>query len=183
MPRRVCVYCASSDRLAPVYLEAAAEMGTTIAAQGDTLVYGAANCGSMGTLVRAAMAGGAHIHGVVPENIHAMGVTEMAVQDLEVVPDLRVRKARMMALADAFVVLPGGIGTMDEFFETLSMKYFREHHDKPLVLVNINGGLDGLLALMESLYREQFTPAKCRRLYQVVDRVDQVYAAFAEEAH
>lgn len=176
MSRRICVYCSSSDRVARHYLDAASALGRQIADHGDTLIYGGANCGSMGSLSRAVLDAGGHVYGVVPENLHALGVSEMGVAEFEVVPDLRVRKARMAARADAFVVLPGGIGTLDEFFETLSIKYFDKHH-KPLILVNHHGFFDSLLDLLEDFYAAEFAPERTRTVYQVVNGVEAVYPA------
>ena len=118
----ICVFCGSADGLAPVYYTAAYEMGELLARNGITLVYGAGRTGMMGALAEGALGAGGEVIGIVPNGlespqlIYTTGLTR-----LEVVTDIQLRKARMNALADAFITLPGGYGTMDEMFEVLTL--------------------------------------------------------------
>ncbi len=151
----ICVYCSSSNAVAPVFFEAARLLGEHIARRGDTLVYGGADVGLMGALARAVKAGGGRVVGIMPERLAAEPMTFAAADEFIVTHDMRERKARMEALADAFVILPGGFGTLEELTETLTLRQLGEHM-KPIVLLNIRGFYDPLIALFEHYYHEGF---------------------------
>jgi len=118
----ICVYCASSDAVAPAYFRAAETLGQMIAQRGDTLVYGGAGIGLMGALARAVKAGGGHVIGVMPQVLAAESITFALLDELVITDNMRERKARMEALADAFLVLPGGFGTLEELAEILTLR-------------------------------------------------------------
>jgi len=134
----ICVFCSASDDIAPHYLDLAARLGTELAARGHALVTGGGSVSAMGAVARAARAGGAHTVGVIPEALVHSEVADSGAAELVVTPDMRSRKAVMEERSDAFVVLPGGIGTLEELLEmwvarTLGM------HDKPVVVVDPDG--------------------------------------------
>ncbi len=141
----VAVFCGSSPGNNPVYAEAAAELGTAIAARGLTLVYGGGNVGLMGIVAEAALAAGGRVHGVITEALLGAEVGHRGITELEVVATMHERKARMADLADGFVALPGGYGTYEELFEVLTWTQLGIHH-KPVVVVNVAGFWDPLLA-------------------------------------
>ena len=154
--RSICVFCGSADGLAPDYYAAAHEMGRLLAESGITLVYGAGRTGLMGSLAEGALGAGGEVIGIVPNGlespqlIYTTGLTR-----LEFVEDIQLRKARMNALADAFITLPGGYGTMDEMFEVLTWSQIGRHR-KPSAFLNVNGYFDSLLAWIERAYRDHF---------------------------
>jgi hypothetical protein len=151
----VCVYCASSTRIDPAYLALAAEVGTRLAEDGHVLVTGGGSVSMMGEVGRAARAAGGHTVGVIPHHLVAMEVADHDSDELLVVDTMRERKAGMDERADAFLVLPGGIGTLEEFFEvwtagTLGM------HAKPVVVLDPDGFFDPLWAWLDDLVGRGF---------------------------
>ena len=145
----LCVFCGSSDGTDPSFSEAAAHLGTLIAAHSIDLVYGGGNAGVMGHCARAAMEGKGKVTGIIPRKIHAM-VDHADITELLVVETMHERKTRMHELADAFAVLPGGIGTMEEFFEAFTWLQLG-YHSKPVALLNTAGYFDGLLAFLRHM--------------------------------
>ncbi len=133
--RRIAVYCGSSDGSDPAYLAEAAALGRAIAAAGLGMVYGGANIGLMGAAADAALAGGAEVLGVLPDFLSGREIAHTGLTRLETVATMHQRKARMVALADAFLILPGGYGTLDELFEILTWSQLRMHA-KPCILIN-----------------------------------------------
>ncbi len=169
----ICVYCSSSNAVAPVFFEAAEVLGRYIARRGDTLIYGGADIGLMGALAHAAKDGGGRVVGIMPERLAAEPITFAAADEFIVTRDMRERKARMEALADAFFVLPGGFGTLEELAEILTLRQLGEHM-KPIVLLNIRGFYDPLIALFEHYYREGFAKP-WRELYYVTGDVQAAF--------
>jgi hypothetical protein len=170
----ICVYCSSSNGVAPHFFEAARTLGEGIARRGDTLVYGGADVGLMGRVARAVKEGGGRVIGVMPEGMTGKKITFDAADEFIVTPDMRARKARMEALAEAFVVLPGGFGTLEELAEVLTLRQLSEH-TKPIVLINTRAFYEPLIALFEHYYREGFAKP-WRELYYVTDSVPEVFA-------
>ena len=164
--KAICVYSSSSDAVDPVYFETASVLGAQIANHGYDLVYGGSKVGLMGALARSVHAHGGRVIGVIPQTIHARGVAYDLADELIVTGDLRERKARMEALADAFIALPGGFGTLEEVIEVLTLKQLQTH-DKPIVFVNTLGFYDRLVALFEQFYAQQFAKIQFRELYAV----------------
>jgi len=165
-PRKLstlCVYCGSADGLAENYLEAARETGERIARQGMTLVYGAGKTGMMGALAAGALAADGEVIGVISENLNQPQLIHSGLTRLEVVPDIHQRKARMSALADAFIALPGGFGTLDELFETLTWAQIGLHA-KPTGLLNTSGYYDPLLHVIKHAEEECFIYPEHRAL-------------------
>jgi uncharacterized protein (TIGR00730 family) len=164
--RRVAVYCGSSDGSNPAFLAEAEALGKAIAAAGLGMVYGGANIGLMGAAADAALAAGAEVIGVLPEFLSGREIAHTGLTRLETVATMHQRKARMVALADAFLILPGGFGTLDELFEILTWSQLRMHA-KPCILINTAGYWDKLLDFADSMVGAGFLPPKSRTLMQV----------------
>jgi uncharacterized protein (TIGR00730 family) len=155
---RICVFCGSRDGAAPVYLRAATDLGTALARDGHTLIYGGAKVGTMGAVANAALAGGAQVIGVIPEHLREREVAHETLTTLHVVDGMHARKATMARESDAFISLPGGTGTFEEFFEVWTWQQIGLHA-KPCALLNINGYYDGLLAFLAHTVTEGFSRA------------------------
>jgi len=164
--RRAAVYCGSTDGNNPAFLAEATALGTAIAAAGLGLVYGGANVGLMGAVADAALAGGAEVIGVLPEVLSDREIAHTGLTSLETVPTMHARKARMVALADAFLVLPGGYGTLDELLEVVTWAQLRMHA-KPCILINTAGYWNGLLAFLDSAVAAGFLKPENRKLLRV----------------
>jgi uncharacterized protein (TIGR00730 family) len=164
--RRVAVYCGSSSGSDPAYLSEAEALGQAIAAAGLGMVYGGASIGLMGAAADAALAAGAEVTGVLPEFLAGREITHHGLTRLEVVATMHQRKARMVALADAFLILPGGYGTLDEFFEILTWSQLKMHA-KPCILINTAGYWNKLLAFADDIVEAGFLPPRSRALMQV----------------
>lgn len=162
--KSICVYCGSSDRIPDVYLDAARQMGHVLADRGITLVYGAGCTGLMGVLADAVLERGGEVVGVIPTMFNTPQLVHRNLTSLEVVTDMHTRKARLVELADAFVVLPGGFGTMDELFEILTWAQIGLHQ-KPIGLLNTQGYFDSLLSWIEYARVEGFIYEEHRSLF------------------
>lgn len=180
MAYSICVYCASSNDIDTAYHGVAATLGREMAKRGHTLIYGGGGVGLMGVVARAVMAGGGRVEGVIPRALLEMEVGNTDCDELIVTDDMRSRKAEMDRRADAFVVLPGGFGTLEELFETITHRLLG-YHDKPIVIVNDNGFYDPLVELMEHMYAHRFAREKSRRLYRVVNDVAATFGAMDEQ--
>lgn len=161
-PRRaplqtICVFCGSSAGLRSEYAAGAAAMGRELGRRGLALVYGGGNIGTMGILARAALEAGATVTGVIPRKLYEL-VDHVELDELVVAEDMHERKARMTARADAFIAMPGGIGTLDELFEAWTWRQLG-YHDKPVGLFNVAGFYDGLLSFLRGVSTEGFLKA------------------------
>src|ERR1700733_1329963 len=146
--KSVCVYCGSAHGLSERYAKTAAAASTAIAKQKMDIVYGGGHVGLMGIVADAALAAGAKVIGIIPEHIRAKEVQHTGITKLHVVPDMHTRKRMMVEQSDAFVVLPGGFGTLDEAIEIITWKKLGLH-DKPIIIFNEQGFWDSLLALIK----------------------------------
>ncbi len=164
--RRVAVYCGSAAGKDPAFKAEANALGAAIAAAGLGLVYGGANAGLMGAVADAALAGGAEVIGVLPDVLAGKEIAHTGLTSLELVSTMHERKARMASLAGAFVILPGGYGTLDELLETVTWAQLGLHA-KPCVLINTLGYWDGLLEFLDSTVSAGFLKARNRRLLRV----------------
>lgn len=153
--RSICVYCGSADGVDAAYYTAAADMGALLARSGLRLVYGAGKTGLMGAVADGVLAAGGEVVGVVPASLNQPQLIHAGLTTLEVAADIHQRKARMSALADAFIALPGGYGTLDELFETLTWAQIGLHA-KPVGLLNTRGYYDPLLEFIERVRAEHF---------------------------
>lgn len=162
--KTICVYCGSSDRIPAPYLDAARQMGHTLAERELTLLYGAGCTGVMGVLADAALERGGEVVGVIPVMFNTPQLVHKNLTRLEVVADMHTRKARLVELADAFIALPGGFGTLDELFETLTWAQIGLHQ-KPIGLLNACGFYNPLLGWIEHAWSEGFIYAEHRSLF------------------
>jgi len=153
--RRVCVYCASNDGAQSLYLDEARALGRTLAHRGVTVVYGGGRVGLMGALADAALAAGGEVIGVMPHALVQREVAHRGLTGLHIVDSMHTRKAALANMADAFVAMPGGIGTLEEFFETWSWAQLGVHR-KPVGLLNVGGFWNPLVALLDHLETEGF---------------------------
>lgn len=168
--KRVAVYCGSANGSDPAFLAEAKALGAAIAESGLGLVYGGASVGLMGAVADAALAGGAEVIGILPEILSGSEIAHRGLTRLEMVATMHERKARMVKLADAFLMLPGGYGTLDEMMEIVTWKQLRLHA-KPCVLINTSGYWNGLLAFLDRTVEAGFLKAENRRLLEVVASV------------
>lgn len=161
--RSVCVFCGSRDGNDPAYREAAVALGTEIAARGMTLVFGGGRVGLMGAVAGAALEAGGEVIGVIPEALYAKELAHVGVTDLRVVGTMHERKAAMADLADGFVALPGGFGTLEELFEVVTWAQLG-FHAKPCLLLDVNGYWDPLLAMADGAVAAGFVEPAHRDL-------------------
>jgi uncharacterized protein (TIGR00730 family) len=161
----ICIFCGSSYGDDPAYAQAARELGRLIGEGGHRLVFGGGGIGLMGETARAARDAGADVIGILPAFLRHLEPPLKSAEELIITPDLQQRKARMLALADAFVLLPGGMGTMDEFFEVATTAQLAVHR-KPIVLVNVKGYFDPLKALVDHIIAHEFARAEVLALHQ-----------------
>jgi uncharacterized protein (TIGR00730 family) len=166
--RSICVFCGSSPGRDPRYAEAAKELGTMLAAEGFSLVFGGGNVGLMGEVARAARAGGSSVTGILPDFLKHLEPPLRSAEELIITPDLQQRKARMLSMADAFIILPGGLGTMDEYFEVLTSAQLHALR-QPILLLNVAGYFDPLRALLEHIVREGFAQESIFALQHVAN--------------
>ncbi len=159
----ICVYCGSSAGVEAEYSRKAAALGTEIARRGYGLVYGGGNLGLMGAVSRAAHSGGATVYGIIPGPLAAKEIAGETIGNIEVVETMHQRKARMAELADAFITLPGGFGTLEELFETISWIQLGIH-SKPMGLLNVNGFYDPLRQMLEHQIDQGFIPFRYHQL-------------------
>lgn len=162
----VCVFAGSSPGARPEYAAAARTLGRSLVGEGTSLVYGGGSVGLMGVLADEVLAGGGSVLGVIPRALFEREVAHAGLTELRVVESMHERKAQMAELADAFIALPGGMGTLEELFETLTWGQLG-YHDKPCGLLNIAGYWDGMLAALDRAVRERFLADEHRRMLLV----------------
>jgi hypothetical protein len=169
----ICVFCGSSPGGKPAYGAAAARLGTLIGERGHSMVFGGGRNGLMGMAANAAHAAGAKVLGVLPDFLRRIEVPlEQGSEELIIVPDMQVRKQIMLNRSDAFVVLAGGLGTLDELFEVLSISQLKAH-DKPIVIVDTEKFYEPLWPLLARVVREGFAVRSIESLYHVVATPDE----------
>lgn len=174
MPKLLCVYCSSSDRLDPKYAVAAEELGRELVARGWGLVYGGGKTGLMGAVARAVKARGGRVVGVIPEFMKARELAYDEADELVTVVTMRERKLLMEARADAFVALPGGFGTLEEIMEILTLRQL-DVVKKPCVFFNQDGFYDDLLRLFERMLAEKFCKPSNLEMFHVAKTVPDIF--------
>ncbi|MEU8898558.1 TIGR00730 family Rossman fold protein [Nocardia sp. NPDC048505] len=179
-PYSVCVYCSAST-VDTEYLALAAQVGTEIAARGWQLVSGGGNVSMMGAVAAAARTGGASTVGVIPKHLVHKEVADTDADELVVTDTMRQRKQVMEDRADAFLTLPGGIGTLEEFFETWTGGYLGQH-EKPVVLLDANGFYRGLFEWIDELHQRKFVPQPALDRITVVTTMEEAFAALQPPA-
>ena len=166
--QRICVFCGSQAGGSGLYRHAATDMGRLLTRRGYGMVYGGGHVGLMGVIADAVLASGGEVIGVIPESMVARELAHTGVTRLDVVPGMHERKARMAALADAFIALPGGYGTFEELFEVITWAQIGLHR-KPIGLLNVAGYFDALRALVEHAIAEGFIRSEHWRLLTIAD--------------
>ncbi len=174
MPRSICVYSSSSQKLEQKYYDYAEELGKRIGKNGDTLVFGAGSKGLMGATARGAKYFGAKVIGVIPEALNLPGVPFEECDELTVTPDMRSRKKLLDESADVLVALPGGFGTLEELLEVITSKQLG-YHAKPIVILNPFGYYDALLEQFEHSFELNFADRSYSELYYVTDDIDDMF--------
>jgi uncharacterized protein (TIGR00730 family) len=170
----LCVYCASSNNIALEYMEAGTQLGREIALQGHSLVYGGGNIGLMGIVARAVHTEGGKVIGVIPQALYEREVAYTAADELIITQDMRDRKAKMDELADVFIALPGGFGTLEELIEVITARSIG-FHQKPIYILNINGFYDPLLSLFAHFHAEGFAHSSYSQTYQVLPSISALF--------
>jgi len=163
----ICVYCSSSSVVDEVYTQSARELGRLIGARGHVLVYGGCDLGLMGELGRAVKATGGRVVGIIPRRLKEYGLAFAGADEMLMVESMAERKALMEEKAEAFIALPGGFGTLDELVQVMTLKQLG-YLQGAIVLLNVAGFYDHLLAHFEQLYQQRFAKAEFRQLYHVV---------------
>ncbi len=164
--KRICVFCGSSPGARQDYVRAAQALGRTLAERGITLVYGGASVGLMGQMAKACLDAGGDVVGVIPQRLVEMEVAYEQLSQLHVVGSMHERKAKMAELSDGFIALPGGLGTIEEFFEILTWSQLGMHR-KPCGLLNTCQYFDELLGFLDHTVEEQFVETAHRDMIQV----------------
>lgn len=169
----ICVFCASSEKIDKSYIQAGESFGEALAERGHTLVFGAGKYGVMGAVARGLRRKGGKAIGVIPTFFDDMDVM---FTDCEIISTetMRERKSIMEDKSDAFVVMPGGIGTFEEFFEVLTLKQLGRH-EKPVIIYNVNGFYNSMLKMLDLVIEEQFMADKCRALFSVCDTAEEIF--------
>jgi uncharacterized protein (TIGR00730 family) len=180
--RTVCVYCGSGFGRDPAFREAAELLGTALAEAGMRLVYGGGDVGLMGTVARAALEAGGHVTGIIPDFLQAREHMLADIQETVVVPDMHTRKRLMFERSDAFVTLPGGIGTLEELVEQLTWAQLGRHR-KPVVLVSVAAFWSPLLALFEHMRGHGFIREGLDLSYLVAREAAEVVPLLREAGH
>jgi len=170
---RICVYGAASDHIHPSYIDAVEHLGKKIAARGHSIVYGAGATGLMGAVARGVYTGGGAIVGVAPSFFNVDGVLFENCTELIYTETMRERKRIMEDRADAFLMLPGGVGTFDEFFEILTLKQLNRH-DKAIAVYNVNGYYDAMQDMMLHAIQEGFVADGNQQLYKFSKDADEI---------
>ncbi len=164
----ICVYCSSSNNVSESYFATARALGEGMARRGWPLVYGGASVGLMGALAEAVHGAGGTVIGIIPQALLDREIAYLQADDLIVTTTLRERKRLMDEHGDAFVALPGGFGTLEELLEIMTLRQLA-YHNKPIIIVNVDGYFNSLLDQFERIFAEGFTHGRYRDLYAVVE--------------
>ncbi|MUT68093.1 TIGR00730 family Rossman fold protein [Paenibacillus sp. NEAU-GSW1] len=162
--KSIAVFCGSSEGASPIYKESAVKLGQELAKRQITLIYGGANVGLMGTVADAVLEQGGEVIGILPFFLQSREIAHKGLTDLIMVESMHERKAKMSELADGFIALPGGPGTMEEYFEIFTWGQLGLHQ-KPCGLLNVNQYFDPIVSMFETMQREQFMQSKYRSMF------------------
>lgn len=169
--RSVCVYCGSSLGESQIYTAQAQILGRLLAENGIRIIYGGGRIGLMGVVAEAALAAGGEVVGIIPHHLHDWEVGHTGLTELHVVDSMHTRKRMMVEMSDAFIALPGGLGTLDEFFEVVTWRQLRLH-DKPVIVLNVEDYWHPLLALIEAVIERGFARRTATSLFTIVDSAE-----------
>ena len=180
--KAVCVYCGSSDDVHPDYLDAAYQMGITLAKRGLRLIYGGGKTGLMGRVADGALAGGGEAIGVIVTSMNTPSLAHPGLTRLDVTETIHERKALMYELSDGYIALPGGFGTLDELFETLTWAQIGEHN-KPVGLLNVRDYYNTLLVFIEYAEKEKFIFPEHRQSLVCASNPDELLDTFEKHVY
>ncbi len=176
MKKTVCIFCASSNSVAPIYLETAREVGRLLAENDFPLLYGGGKVGLMGAAAVSVHNHGGHVIGVIPKSLMTREVAYTEADEMVVTETLYERKEVMIRRSDIFVVLPGGFGTLDELLEVMTLKQLNIHQ-KPIFILSVNGYFDPLIRFFNQLQQERFAPSTQKSYYHVFTETENLLAA------
>ncbi len=179
MIKRVCVYCASSDYSDQVYLDAAYRLGEILAEKSITIVYGGGSAGLMGMLANGALSKGGKVIGIIPQFMYELEWGHEGLTELQIVNSMYERKELMMMNTDAAIALPGGSGTLEELFETITLKRLGVYLN-PIILVNVKKFFDPCIQLLENAVLEKFMDERNKLMWKVVDDPRNVLSAIKD---
>jgi uncharacterized protein (TIGR00730 family) len=171
----VCVYCGSSDAVEQKFKTMAHAVGTQLARRGLSLVYGGGHVGLMGIVADAALGNGGKVIGIIPEHLRCREPEHHGLTELHIVPDMHTRKRMMVDRADAFLVLPGGFGTLDETFEIITWKKLKLHND-PIILLNQDGYWNDMITLIDKTIAAGFSQSSDAELFEVATSMEDAFA-------
>jgi len=181
MLKNICVYCSSSDVIDRRFFDVANQLGAELGKRGDTLIYGGGSVGLMGEVARSCHAQGGKVVGVIPESLKTAEIAYHQADELIVTETMSERKTLMFTRGDAFVILPGGFGTLEELAEVIVLRVLK-YQDRPIVILNCHGFYDPLVDLFEHFIEHKFAQPKHRKLYHIVTDVDQVFKVLGSTA-
>lgn len=173
MIKTVCVYCGSSSKSSAVFKQASKELGEIIAQENLTLVFGGGHVGLMGIVSDSVLDGGGEVVGIIPEHIAEKEIAHNNLSELHVVDTMHERKQMMVDRSDAFIIMPGGLGTMDEFFEIFTW-WQLGLHDKPIIIINVEGYWTPLLEMLDNIIEHKFAREDDRKYLCVIDNVKDI---------
>ncbi len=176
--KSICVYCGSSDRGSPTHHDAALHLGGIMAKAGIRLVYGGGRIGMMGRIADAVMERGGEVIGIIPQFLEQVEVGHSGVTQLIVTDNMHDRKQKMAEMSDAFLIMPGGLGTLEETFEILTWKQLGLHQ-KPIIIADIDGYWHHLTELIDHMIAESYAKEENRALFQVIDSIDELLPALS----
>ena len=179
--KSLCVYCGSARGREPGYVAAARELGRELGRRRIRLIYGGARIGMMGEVADATLGAGGEVIGIIPGHLQDSEVGHAGITELKVVESMHTRKKLMFDMSDAFAVLPGGFGTLDELFEIITWRML-SLHSKPIVVLNIDGYWDNLQVLFDHMIDEGFARAATRQHFSVVNSVGRLFDLIEEPA-
>lgn len=174
MKKKICVFCSSSDRIAEVYHQTADHLAELIVDNGDELIYGGSDVGLMRRLAKQVKSRGGNITGIIPQKIFDKNLANKELDRLVIAPDMQSRKRQLIQESDAFVVMPGGFGTIDELLDVITEKQL-QYHDKPIVMINVDGFFNELTVFFQKLFDYHFAKQEYATLWFVSDTVEDAY--------
>jgi uncharacterized protein (TIGR00730 family) len=177
----ICVYCGSSDNGPASHREAGLRLGTLMAERGIRLIYGGGRVGVMGAVADAVMAAGGEVTGIIPDFLLRHEVGHTNITELEIVDTMHARKARMAELSDAFLILPGGLGTLEEYFEIVTWRQL-QLHDKPIAVLNVDGYWDRLRDMINGIVDARYARPENLAMTTYADTAEQALDALAQQA-
>ena len=180
LTKSICVYCGSAFGHSPRFAEVATDLGQEMGRRGIRLIYGGGRVGLMGKVADAVMASGGEVTGIIPRHLEDDEVGHRGLTELKVVDSMHTRKRMMFDLSDAFVVLPGGAGTLDEAFEVITWRQLRLH-DKPVIIVNVDGYWDKLIGLFDHIIDAGFARPATRQHFSVVNSIGRLFDLLAQQ--